>query len=109
MNSLETSYNFHTDLRKGKKRIVRTIKNKLLKLHKRYDELISVDINMDTGEKNQTPYNVKSTVILKTKIKNFVAVKINKNPLLSLREAFDAAEVQLKKHLEKLMRRWEKH
>lgn len=102
-------YNFHTDLAKGKKKIVRVIENKIAKFQNRYDELLHVDINMDTGEKDETPYNVKTTVILKTKIKNFVAAKIDKNPLISLREAFDAAEGQLKKHLDKLVNKWEKH
>jgi ribosome-associated translation inhibitor RaiA len=103
------NYNFHTDLEKGKKRIIRVIENKVAKFQKRYDEIFLVDINMDTGEKEDTPYNVKSTVILKTKVKNFVGRKIEKNPLLSLREAFSAAEVQLKKHLDKLSHKWEIH
>ena len=64
---------------------------------------------MNTGEKDDTPYNVKSTVILKTKMKDFTATKIDKNPLISLRKAFEAAEIQLKKHLEKLTHNWEKH
>ncbi len=103
------NYNFHTDLVKGKKKIIRFIENKIVKFQKRYDEILHVNINMDTGEKDETPYNMKSTVILKTKIKDFIAMKVNKNPLISLREAFEAAEVQLKKHLGKITHKWEKH
>lgn len=103
------NHSFHTDLTKGLKKIKKVIEQKVSKLQTRYDELFFVDINMDTGEKNSTPYDVKSTVLLKTKIKTFIATKVSKNPLISLREAFDAAEVQLKKHLEKLIRKWEKH
>jgi len=107
MNNIKLK--FHTDLIKGKRKIAKVIEQKIAKLQERYDEILMIDINMDTGEKNETPYNVKSTVLLKTKLKDFVGVKIDKNPLLSLRKAFEASEIQLKKYLDKLTHKWEKH
>jgi len=103
------NYKFHTDLEKGKKKILEVVEERVSKLQERYDELLMTDVNMNTGEKDETPYNVKSTVLLKTKLKDFVGAKIDKNPLLSLRKAFEAAEIQLKKHLDKLSHKWEKH
>lgn len=103
------NFQFHTDVEGYKDKLYSLAKKEFNKLKLRYDEIVSASINLDTGEKDKSPYNLKATVVLKTKIKDFVATKIEKNPALSLRESFKAVERQLIKQLDKISRPWEKH
>ena len=105
----KVSLQFHTDLKEYKKDLANVVRLKFNRLRKRYDEILSATVNLDKGEKDDTPYQLKSTVILKTKLKNFVATKVEKMPLKAIRESFDAAERQIRKYLDKISHRWEKH
>jgi ribosome-associated translation inhibitor RaiA len=87
----------------------KVVGEKFARLKNRYDEILSATVNLDEGEKDDTPYQLKSTVLIKTKMKDFVATKINKVPLTAIRQSFDAVERQIRKTMDKISHPWEKH
>ena len=105
----KASLQFHTDNEKEKNNLYKLAVEEFDKLKKRYDAILSGSVNVDTGVKDENTYNSKVTVILKTKIKDFVGKKINKNSYSAIRQSFEAAERQIRKTLDKISHPWEKN
>lgn len=101
------NFKFHAKGVENEESLEKKSRQRLVKFAKRYNSVKSASVVVTKEAAAETPYLFKTKIIVHIAPKEVIAEKANHSPEVSLKEALEAVERQIRQVEEKKKRPWE--